>query len=81
MVLYFLKSKFQIVEFVELIVTYFMEQFPMLVIDLFQVHQFNCIHSQPCFKGHEAGGVVVEIGSAVSDIKVGDKVAIGVNML
>ena len=37
-VLYFLKSKFQIVEFVELIVTYFMEQFPMLVIDLFQVH-------------------------------------------
>ncbi len=36
----------------------------------------DCVAKPPFVLGHEPGGVVVEIGSAVKDLKVGDRVAL-----
>ena len=53
----------------------------MLVIDLFQVFCKTLLicSNWNVLTGHEAGGVVVEVGADVNGINVGDKVAIDPN--
>lgn len=71
---------------VSVVATYVIEQLSghkRSLIDRFQVHFWRhggvsekVSASKPLVMGHEASGIIDEVGSAVSDLKVGDRVAI-----